>query len=513
MSAQSLPDRPNLDHLKRQAKDLVKSGAAERLRDAQRAIAVRYGFDSWDALRAHVDQVNAVPVQVPRRGLVYDDPIPDVTPIDGPITPALLQRLADQHVTGVKLERGAAAGTLPLLADLTALVRIDLSHRDDIVDTDLEFLAAMPWLTAISLAHCGRISDAAASHFRGQQQLAQVNLQATTTGDHALTVLAGLPNLCRLSVGRLCSDTGVERLRHLSALARPGTLDSFLGISSARTLTDRALESIGRLPGLAALDVHTSAFGSPHYTARGVAHLRQLPALEELNFHGVLATDAVLRELAGIPRLRWLHCQDPISGDDGFEALSRCETLERFAARTARSISDRGFVAMARLPRLSSLSLGGRRLSDQALAAFAAHDTLVELHPIRFGDAAFEFIARIPKLSRLTNMYNRATTDGATRHLRGHSQLSYYGAFGTQITDESLELLTTLPRLESVEISTCNGITDAGLQALVHAPRLRTLSVSDCPNVNGQWAASAPPRLVAKSTMARCTPRVTLPRR
>ena len=37
-----------------------------------------------------------------------------------------------------------------------------------------------------------------------------------------------------------------------------------------------------------------SAFGSPHYTARGVAHLKGMTSLEELNFHGALATDDVL---------------------------------------------------------------------------------------------------------------------------------------------------------------------------------------------------------------------------
>jgi len=54
-----LPQRPDLDQLKRQAKELLDEWAASpepasrppRLRDAQRAIAERYGFASWDALR------------------------------------------------------------------------------------------------------------------------------------------------------------------------------------------------------------------------------------------------------------------------------------------------------------------------------------------------------------------------------------------------------------------------------------------------------------------------------
>jgi ankyrin repeat protein len=50
-----LPDRPNLRHLKDQAKDLLKAGAAASLADAQLQIARLYGFASWPKLRAHVE--------------------------------------------------------------------------------------------------------------------------------------------------------------------------------------------------------------------------------------------------------------------------------------------------------------------------------------------------------------------------------------------------------------------------------------------------------------------------
>jgi ankyrin repeat protein len=82
MTSQPLPPRPNLDQLKRQAKDLLQSaqrhepGARGRFRalpafasapderldqaslalhDAQSVIAREYGFDSWNALRDHVE--------------------------------------------------------------------------------------------------------------------------------------------------------------------------------------------------------------------------------------------------------------------------------------------------------------------------------------------------------------------------------------------------------------------------------------------------------------------------
>jgi ankyrin repeat protein len=51
----SLPDRPNLRHLKDQAKNLLNAGGVKSLTEAQFQIARLYGFASWPKLKAHVD--------------------------------------------------------------------------------------------------------------------------------------------------------------------------------------------------------------------------------------------------------------------------------------------------------------------------------------------------------------------------------------------------------------------------------------------------------------------------
>src|ERR1700689_1234266 len=56
-AARPLPDRPNLRHLKDQAKDQLKAGHARSLSDAQLQIARQYGFPSWPKLKAHVDSL------------------------------------------------------------------------------------------------------------------------------------------------------------------------------------------------------------------------------------------------------------------------------------------------------------------------------------------------------------------------------------------------------------------------------------------------------------------------
>lgn len=53
--AAKLPERPSLEQLKKQAKDLRATGAHASLAAAQRALALSYGYASWPALRIAVE--------------------------------------------------------------------------------------------------------------------------------------------------------------------------------------------------------------------------------------------------------------------------------------------------------------------------------------------------------------------------------------------------------------------------------------------------------------------------
>lgn len=64
-----LPDNPNVDFLRRQAKELLvalrESNPTASLTDAQRALANQYGFESWAALRVEVEQQRRQPPTAP----------------------------------------------------------------------------------------------------------------------------------------------------------------------------------------------------------------------------------------------------------------------------------------------------------------------------------------------------------------------------------------------------------------------------------------------------------------
>ena len=56
----ALPERPDLRHLKDQAKDLLRAGGAATLAEAQFAVARQYGFTSWPRLKEHVERLHEI---------------------------------------------------------------------------------------------------------------------------------------------------------------------------------------------------------------------------------------------------------------------------------------------------------------------------------------------------------------------------------------------------------------------------------------------------------------------
>jgi hypothetical protein len=69
-----LPSQPNLEYLKKQAKDLLadlaRTDATAQLADAQRQLARDYGFATWAALKAHV-LAAAAPAPIEEPGRVF----------------------------------------------------------------------------------------------------------------------------------------------------------------------------------------------------------------------------------------------------------------------------------------------------------------------------------------------------------------------------------------------------------------------------------------------------------
>jgi ankyrin repeat protein len=95
--SRELPQKPSLEFLKKQAKELLRNTQQGKLADAQHALANEYGFSTWAKLKSHVESLGMTPAEAlkaavcdsdasrvrellrkhPELGAKMDDPLPN----------------------------------------------------------------------------------------------------------------------------------------------------------------------------------------------------------------------------------------------------------------------------------------------------------------------------------------------------------------------------------------------------------------------------------------------------
>lgn len=109
-TTQSLPDQPNLEQLKKQARELQRELGGS-LSDAQYQLALRYGFASWPKLKAHVELINGLS-RTPDLAALTNPALP-VTDIWSAATVASVDGIRT-HIADAKND-GGPFGWAPLL--------------------------------------------------------------------------------------------------------------------------------------------------------------------------------------------------------------------------------------------------------------------------------------------------------------------------------------------------------------------------------------------------------------
>lgn len=171
----SLPDRPNLRHLKAQARDLLKAGTATSVADAQFQVARRYGFASWPKLKAHVESLEKAGAPPDR-----------LTP--GSLVAAITTFLAGQDLLtlaeirtalGRELDAAGPAALIQLHERLTAGTDWDFYPADPLAKRVHRVLAERllePGSTLSGIEHVSTIARRAVVVFGNHLSYADANL-------------------------------------------------------------------------------------------------------------------------------------------------------------------------------------------------------------------------------------------------------------------------------------------------------------------------------------------------
>jgi hypothetical protein len=497
-----------------------------QLDEARTLIAQDAGFSSWTALVAAAS-TGAPPVPPyeldlaasrisPRRhlapsewetliGVMKERRISRLD-ANGLMTDAMLARVADlDHVTAIGLggSRELSDDGLHHLARMPQLQELDLSEYPGgkLTDRGLEVLRHLPNLRVFEMTWQRGITDAGVVNLRFCDRLERVNLMGSPTGDGAIDALQGKPMLRQFSSGRAVTDAGLRLLQNFPKFKTWHGGDDWsdpqaVAAGAAHLLidgpfTNEGLAGLTGLDGVGALDLFWHVTG---ITAEGFVHLAGLPNLVTLGADGALSDNVSLAHIGAIPRLRALRAQEAVATDEGFEALSRSQTLERLWGRVCPNFGSRGFVALSTMPSLRALGIGCANVDDAALARLPEFPSLRELTPIGVTDPGFRHVGGCARLERLTCMYCRDTTDVATEHIAG-LQLKYYYAGLTKITDRSLEILARMTSLEQIDLYECSGVTDVGIAHLAGLPRLREVHLDSLPGVTIDGTRTLPARV------------------
>ena len=475
------------------------------IEDARQLIAAEHGFENWIELQAFAALTpRGVPMAAAPVRLLRSDDEQALTEFSSRDWSAVLRALEarpgavlDAHgqMTDDALAAVARIGTvaalrlgnspitdagLQQLEHLPALQHLDVSQTV-ITDAGLSVLRTLPALESLSLSMTD-VTDAGMTHLRECALLRRVNLMWTRTGDGAIAALAGKASLTHFWSGNHVTDVGLAMLHALPVFTswhgdEPElpffNYDSGPNLLSLRgSFTDEGMRHIAALHGLWGLNLDDSAL---QLTARAMVPLISLPRL------GRLAADPKddwMPHIAAMPALRFLGAQDTSAGDDGFEALSESQSIEHIWGRRCHNLRTRGFRALARMPTLRGLSVSCLNVSDDGVALLQEFPALRELMPIDVPDAGYRHIGRCVNLEALLLMYCRDTTDAATEHIVGLSNLRRYLNSYTSITDRTPLLLSGMNALAEITFDACHNLTDAGVAALARLPRLKELRVA-----------------------------------
>src|SRR3984885_1192999 len=71
--SRQLPEKPNFEYLKKQAKELLRSMRQGKLADAQHTLAAEYGFATWAKLKSHVESLGLSPAEALKAAVCDSD--------------------------------------------------------------------------------------------------------------------------------------------------------------------------------------------------------------------------------------------------------------------------------------------------------------------------------------------------------------------------------------------------------------------------------------------------------
>jgi hypothetical protein len=529
-----LPERPSLENLRKQAKELLRDyrggvpAAVERVRnvcprseaialaDAQFVLAREYGFESWPKVVHHVASLQPAAPLAPFTALAND--LVAACAANDAAALGRVNRLFGRSYSPDELRAEVARRLAPIAgrptefspADVQLLVARQYGFESwpklaECVSQPPGDPRAAPH--GLSPAPPFYRIDGKANTIEPRPPVSDRDWEAIldVMEEHGITGLnasgqmtdAALERLSRLGhVTRLNLD-GTKRLtdaglRHLADMPQLRELD--LSDYPGGTITDHGLAALRHLTELR----HFKMCWQGAVSDAGAAHLARCDRLESVNLLGTPTGDGALRALAGKPGLCSLKTGRQVT-DAGLQLLRQFPAFQTwtgvepwfgimsFEAEPVHllidgPLTDAGLANLAGLEGLLGLSFFWHtpHLTPDGLRALAGVPNLAFLgcQDQLCDDTAMRHIATLPRLRMLMGQGSVAGDDGWAALSRSRTIEYIWGRECPNLTGRGFTALAALPALRGLAVS-CKGVDDAALSALPAFPALRALMPMD----------------------------------
>jgi hypothetical protein len=525
-----LPTRPSLEHLRKQAKELLKafrsgdSAAAERFRkhasrlsdpeqsdkvalaDAQFVLSREYGFESWAKLVHHVMTTR------PSDNLeLFED---------------LAHDLAVAYMAG----DAAAIREINMLNGSSFV----WDHRPEDIQRRLNTWFASETRSEDLALDDARQMVAAAFGFESWAKFAEGTAQPTNDPrtdplgmsstppfykmdwrENAITLRGPLSKkdwevifevikesgITSLNAGGQMTDAALKRLSKLDQISR-------LNLEGCLRVSDDGLSNLADMPQLEELNL--SGWHSP-ITDRGLQVLRHLTELKKFQMcWPQRITDSGVANLTFCEELQSVDLLGTQTGDGAIKALIGKSKLRNF--KTGRLVTDAGLPLLHQFPifkswhggeiKYSLMSAGAEPnhllldgpFTVQGFASIAGLDGLFALtlfwQVSEMKAGGLERLADLPNLGFL-GCQNELCNDEAMRHIASIPRLRMLMGQGTVASDDGFSALSRSQTIEYIWGRECPNLGSRGFAALARMPSLKGLAVS-CKNVDDSALSELP---------------------
>ncbi|MFL5245860.1 MAG: hypothetical protein ACJ8FY_27625 [Gemmataceae bacterium] len=521
-SPSSLPARPSLEQLRKQAKNLLRdcrsgdAAALERVRrhkpqaadpslaDAQFALAHEYGFQSWARLVHHVGAAKSSELDH-LDGIAQDF----VAAYNGDTD--ALARLNDRSSSTKDLEhlrrmvnqrRGTLADELDAAFTLSD-ARLIVARAQGFRSWDA--LIASMARPAVDLRSVPHGLSTRPPFYKVDWNTKRLEPRQPLTEQDWDTIIGVMREhgITSLNAGGQMTDAVLERLSQLERI-------TCLHLGGSKRLTDDGLLRLAQMPQLVELDLSEHPGG--RLTDRGLQVLRHLPALRRFQMcwqSGI--SDVGVANLAFCDYLERVDLLGTPTGDGAIRALCGKRHLRQF--KTGRLVTDTGLPLLHDLPVFKTWQGGEPRFdlmtfgdadpnfltldgpfSDAGVTALTGLDGVFGLgffwHVSRLSADGLRPLALLPNLGAL-GCDGKLCNDIAMRHIAAIPRLRMLMAQGTVATDDGFAALSRSPTIEYIWGRECPNLHGRGFALLADMPALKGLAVS-CKLVDDASLATLP---------------------